>query len=204
MSLKLSIPCKDLLAIVYGLNLWSFYICGNPIQVFSDCRAWTFLTKQSGASGRISRLALLISEFDISISYVKGTQNKAADGLSRAYDDGLVKYDDLITARHPALDKLEAPALPPGEIQKLGDYLVQCDKFLETHWPKLLDEYEVNNPKGLDNLPERIKEKELNQLSLNKIVSLDKRFKITMVFLKMYYLLYFIFLANHPNLTYIA
>ena len=172
-ELKLSIPCKELLAIVYGLNLWSFYICGNPIQVFSDCRAWTFLTKQSGASGRISRLALLISEFDISISYVKGTQNKAADGLSRAYDDGLVKYDDLITARHPALDKLEAPALPPGEIKKLGDYLVQCDKFLETHWPKLLDEYEVNNPKGLDNLPERIKEKELNQPNLENIDNID-------------------------------
>ncbi len=44
--------------------------------------------------------------FFCSISYVKGTQNKAADGLSRAYDDGLVKYDDLITARHPALNKL--------------------------------------------------------------------------------------------------
>ncbi len=128
-ELKLSIPCKELLAIVYGLNLWSFYICGNPIQVFSDCRAWTFLTKQSGASGRISRLALLISEFDISISYVKGTQNKAADGLSRAYDDGLVKYDDLITARHPALDKLEAPELPPNEVMKLGEYFIH----IETH-----------------------------------------------------------------------
>ena len=45
-ELKLSIPCKELLAIVYGLNLWSFYICGNPIQVFSDCRAWTFLKMQ--------------------------------------------------------------------------------------------------------------------------------------------------------------
>jgi hypothetical protein len=160
-ELKLSIPCKELLAIVYGLNLWSFYICGNPIQVFSDCRAWTFLTKQSGASGRISRLALLISEFDISISYVKGTQNKAADGLSRAYDDGLIKYDDLITARHPALNKLEAPELPPGEVMKLGEYLTKCDDFLESHWPKLLKEYEAENPKGLDDLPEKVKEREL-------------------------------------------
>ena len=162
-EVKLSIPCKELLAIVYGLNLWSFYICGNPIQVFSDCRAWTFLNKQSGASGRISRLALLISEFDISISYVKGTQNKAADGLSRAYDDGLVKYDDLITARHPALNKLEAPELPPGEVMKLGEYLDKCDKFMESHWPKLLKEYEAENPKGLDDLPEKVKEKELNK-----------------------------------------
>jgi len=160
-ELKLSIPCKELLAIVYGLNLWSFYICGNPIQVFSDCRAWTFLTKQSGASGRISRLALLISEFDISVSYVKGTQNKAADGLSRAYDDGLVKYDDLVTARHPALDKLDAPEIPSGEIMKLGEYLEKCDKFLESHWPELLEKYEAEHPKGLDDLPERVKEREI-------------------------------------------
>ena len=168
-ELKLSIPCKELLAIVYGLNLWSFYICGNPIQVFSDCRAWTFLNKQSGASGKISRLALLISEFDISISYVKGTQNKAADGLSRAYDDGLVKYDDQITARHPALNKLDAPELPPGEIMKLGEYLTKCDEFLIDHWPKILKEYEMEHPEGLKDLPEKIKENGLNKSNLDEI-----------------------------------
>ena len=142
-ELKLSIPCKELLAIVYGLNLWSFYICGNPIQVFSDCRAWTFLKMQSGASGKVSRLALLVSEYDISISYVKGTLNKAADGLSRAHDDGLVKYDDLITARHPALELLTAPEMQEGEILKLNDYLVKCDDYLSEHWPKILKEYEA-------------------------------------------------------------
>ena len=36
-ELKLSTPCKELLAIVYALNLWSFYICGNPVHIFSDC-----------------------------------------------------------------------------------------------------------------------------------------------------------------------
>ena len=145
-EMKLSIPCKELLAIVYGLNLWSYYICGNPIQVFSDCKAWTFLKVQSGNSGKISRLALLISEYDISISYVKGTANKAADGLSRAYDDGLTKFDDQITARHPALQKLEAPELPEGEVMKLTDYLDKCEDFLSTHWPKVLKEYEEQNP----------------------------------------------------------
>ncbi len=150
-EMKLSIPCKELLAIVYGLNLWSYYICGNPIQVFSDCRAWTFLKVQSGNSGKISRLALLISEYDISISYVKGTANKAADGLSRAYDDGLTKFDDQITARHPALEKLEAPELPEGEVMKLTDYLDKCEDFLSTHWPKILKEHEELNPvKGDD------------------------------------------------------
>ena len=141
-ELKLSIPCKELLAIVYGLNLWSFYICGNPIQVFSDCRAWTFLKMQSGASGKVSRLALLVSEYDLSISYVKGALNKAADGLSRQHDDGLTKYDDLITARHPALEHLTAPELQEGEVLKLNDYLAKCDEYLSEHWPKILNKYE--------------------------------------------------------------
>ena len=175
-EMKLSIPCKELLAIVYGLNLWSYYICGNPIQVFSDCKAWTFLKVQSGNSGKISRLALLISEYDISISYVKGTANKAADGLSRAYDDGLTKFDDQITARHPALQKLEAPELPEGEVMKLTDYLDKCDDFLSTHWPKILKEYEELNPVRDDDVqsirsvksgPEGIKGLNSVQLDIN-------------------------------------
>ena len=54
-----------LLAIVYDLNSWSFYICGNPIQEFSDFRARTFLKMQSGASVKASRLALQVSEYVI-------------------------------------------------------------------------------------------------------------------------------------------
>ena len=82
---------------------------------------------QSGNSGKVSRLALLVSEYDISISYIKGAVNKAADGLSRAFDDGLTKFDDQVTARHPALELLQAPELEEGEVLKLSDYLTHCE-----------------------------------------------------------------------------
>ena len=85
---------------------------------------------------------LLVSEYDISISYVKGVLNKAADGLSRAHDDGLVKYDDQITARHPALGLLSAPKLKEGTVLKLNDYLTLCEDYLSTHWPLVLKDYE--------------------------------------------------------------
>jgi hypothetical protein len=97
---------------------------------------------QSGVSGKISRLALLVSEYDITVSYVKGTKNKAADGLSRAYDDGLTKFDDQITARHPALEYLDAPEIKEGVALKLTDYLVECEDYLNTHWPEALKKYE--------------------------------------------------------------
>ena len=172
-EMKLSIPCKELLAIIYGLNLWSFYICGNPIQVFSDCRAWTFLKMQSGVSGKISRLALLVSEYDISVSYIKGTKNKLADGLSRAFDDGLTKYDDQITARHPALNKLEAPEIAEGESLRLNDYLGKCDEYLSDHWPKVLKEYE-NQQKALGKEPDTDCLKQGMQVSTQNINNITK------------------------------
>ena len=179
-EMKLSIPCKELLAIVYGLNLWSYYICGNPIQVFSDCRAWTFLKVQCGASGKISRLALLVSEYDISISYVKGTQNKAADGLSRAFDDGTVKYDDQLTARHPALNELGAPKLEDGEVMKLNEYLDKCDEYLSTEWPPILAKFEkeqaemkhpATSSKSKERKKERLNETEKSTLNESEIVN---------------------------------
>ena len=51
---------------------------------------------------------------------------------------------------------------------KLGDYLNKCDKFLESHWPKILKEYEAEHPNGLDNLPEKVKERELKENNLSK------------------------------------
>jgi len=141
-ELKLSTPCKELLAIVYGLNLWSFYICGNPIHIYSDCRAWTFLKMQTGVSGKISRLALLVSEYDITVSYVPGTKNKAADGLSRAHDTGEA-CDDQATARHPALEGLQAPKLEEGQSMKLNEYLDQCESYIADTWPRLVAEHEA-------------------------------------------------------------
>ncbi len=41
---------------------------------------------------------------------------------------------------------------------KLGEYLTKCDKFLESHWPQLLNDYEAKNPKGLDNLTDKPEE----------------------------------------------
>ena len=126
---KMSTPCKELLAIVYGLNRWRHWFLGNPVHVYTDCKAWTFLKVQTGASGKIARLGLLVQEFDIQVSYIPGEKNKAADGLSRAFDNGQVALDDQITPRHPALEQLQAPSLRDGEVLKLSDYLDKCEPY---------------------------------------------------------------------------
>ncbi len=70
-------------------------------------------------SGKISRLALLVAEYDITVSFAQGVKNKAADGLSRAYDTGLIKCDDQVSNRHPALEYLGAK----GSINEIRELL---------------------------------------------------------------------------------
>ena len=138
---KMSSPCKELLAIIYGLNRWRHWFLGNPVHVYTDCKAWTFLKVQTGASGKIARLALLVQEFDIHVSYIPGEKNKAADGLSRAFDDGQVALDDQITPRHPALERLNAPSLSEGEVLKLTDYLELCEPYAQ----RFIDEIKTDH-----------------------------------------------------------
>ncbi len=141
----------------FALNLWSFYICGNPVHIFSDCRAWTFLKVQSGVSGKISRLALLVAEYDITVSFVQGVKNKAADGLSRAHDTGLIKCDDQVTNKHPALEYLGAPPIEEGSI-KLEAYLDRCERYVQKEWPILLEKYKegTNDKADLENVEIKI------------------------------------------------
>ena len=141
-ELKFSTPMKELLAIIYGLCLWYHYIIGNPIRVYSDCRAWTFLKVQTGISGKISRLALLVQEYDLTVSFVQGAKNKAADGLSRAWDEDAEPCDNQAALRHPALEGLQAPPLEEGQSMRLTEYLDLCEPYVTKEWPKILSEYE--------------------------------------------------------------
>ena len=75
---------------------------------------------------------------------MQGIKNKEADGLSRAYDTGLVKCDDQISNRHPALENLGATPIE-GDALKLEEYLDKCDGYIQHDWPKLLEQYKIEN-----------------------------------------------------------
>ena len=139
-EMNMSTPCKELLAVCYALHVWTIYILGQKCTLYTDCRAWTFLKLASAKSGKISRLALVVQEFDIDISYVPATKNLAADGLSRQYDTGEVKYDDISGIRDPKLEQLGAPSLD-GQSMPLSRYMVKCDEYIKTNdWSRLASE----------------------------------------------------------------
>jgi hypothetical protein len=82
----LSSPAKELMSILYGVTLWSSLIAGSKIIVKTDCICWSYLAMASSSSNRMSRLGMLLSEYNIHVEHIPGVKNKASDGLSRALD----------------------------------------------------------------------------------------------------------------------
>lgn len=77
---------KELNALMFALEKFKGYIEGSPFQtkVYTDHSSLKWLASLKSPSGRLSRWALRISQFNFSIEYRKGSENKVADALSRA------------------------------------------------------------------------------------------------------------------------
>ena len=78
---------KECLALVLAIQHLEVYICCSvaPIQVFSDHNPLTFLHKIKNKNQRLLRWSLLLQEFDLNISHIKGKDNVIPDALSRSY-----------------------------------------------------------------------------------------------------------------------
>src|ERR1700677_2921263 len=82
----------ELLAIVKGLRHWRQYLAGSPhkITVFTDHANLQYWHQPQKISRRIAREVLELSEFNIELKHIPGTNNGCADALSRRpdYDQG--------------------------------------------------------------------------------------------------------------------
>lgn len=73
----------EILAVVWALKKFRYFVFGKKITVYCDHKAVSFLMSCKLLHLRLIRWALLLQEYQIDIKYIKGKDNIIADILSR-------------------------------------------------------------------------------------------------------------------------
>ncbi|GKD29942.1 reverse transcriptase domain-containing protein [Tanacetum coccineum] len=74
---------KEMLAVVYAFEKFRSYLILNKSVVYTDHSALKYLFTKKDSKARLLRWVFLLQEFDFNVIYTKGTENLAADHLSR-------------------------------------------------------------------------------------------------------------------------
>nr|GFC90196.1 reverse transcriptase domain-containing protein [Tanacetum cinerariifolium] len=74
---------KEMLAVVYAFEKFRSYLIMNKCIVHTDHSALKYLFAKKDAKARLLRWVLLLQEFDFDVLDTKGSENLAADHLSR-------------------------------------------------------------------------------------------------------------------------
>ncbi|GJU57455.1 putative nucleotidyltransferase, ribonuclease H [Tanacetum coccineum] len=85
---------KELLAVVYAFDKFRSYSIMSKIVVYTDHSALKYLFSKQDAKPRLIRWVLLLQEFTIKIKDKKGTENLAANHLSRLKNSGLEELNE--------------------------------------------------------------------------------------------------------------
>jgi predicted aspartyl protease len=89
---------RELLAIIYAVDKFRYYLYGKKFKIITDHNPLVYLNNITLSSERLTRWRLRLSEYDFEIEYRKGKANGNADSMSR------IEIDD---SNEPLKDNLE-------------------------------------------------------------------------------------------------
>ena len=85
----------ETIAILKALLKWEDKLLSNRINVVTDHRALEFFKTQKRLSSHQMQWMEYLSRFDLNIQYVKGSNNKVADSLSRYYQSDMKTFLEI-------------------------------------------------------------------------------------------------------------
>ena len=92
---KYAIREKELMAIVFAMEHYKVYLYGKEFVVRTDHRPLQWLKDLKNPSTRLARWLIIARQFAFRIEFVSGTQNAAADALSRFFLFGGKEVEDV-------------------------------------------------------------------------------------------------------------
>jgi len=87
-KLRYPVHEQELLSIIHSLRKWRSDLLGSKIEVFTDHRTLENFGTQCELSARQARWMEFLSQYDMTITYISGDINTAADALSRFPERG--------------------------------------------------------------------------------------------------------------------
>ena len=84
-ELNYSVQEKEALGIIFCVKKFRKMILGSKFKIrcLTDHKSLECLTNSKEIAGRMARWAMIMSEYNYKVEYIKGVTNTAADGLSR-------------------------------------------------------------------------------------------------------------------------
>ena len=127
---------KELLAILYSLSVFYYYVANTHFTLRSDSKSLVYL-RQFRDNGKLFRASMFLDELDFDIQHMsarKGNLMMVADIISRATQGGQGEakkkptYKDL---RNPVYNELtHPPGMPDGPVSK-AQFIQAADRYLE-------------------------------------------------------------------------